>query len=205
MSVGQATASVSYLERAITSTTVVSCSGWFYIEGSSSIPTLISVAPSNLNYYWIGINGSTYNIWHTSSGFSTTLGNAAIGQWVYAGLSLNGTTLTGYMSINNAASTTASVTVTSSSIIGARLLADWTPDITAARVCFARVWNTTMSQAEFDAEKNAASAVKQSGLISDSPLPNTSTLGGWTMTGGLSDSVDSPYVSLGFPTYWFRA
>ena len=202
MSVGQSTFNQSnYLTAPSPTWTSITVSGWIQVKdltATGAFPAFFAVLDNASSYSWIGYDAAaaSIKIWNSTSGFSSAvIGSLAANDWIYVALIHNGTTQTGYASKNNGTSAVQSVTLPARTELSLRALQDGgLSDSLGGFLCYARIWNVALSQAQLDTERGSATAVVTSGLVSDSPLPNTSTLGAWSITGSLSNGSNSPYL-----------
>src|SRR4030042_1439302 len=207
MSVGQPTYVVgNYLTIASAPTGPMTLAGWVRVDDLSGVyPTLLATSTISDVRHWLGYQAENLRIWNSAYGFSAVLSPIAVGDWVYVALIHNGATLTGYASRNNASSTMVNL---------ARNIADnselWLlrngnyGNAFGGYANYVRVWSAVLTQAELDAERTAANAVRTADLWSDCDLPNISDLSDssgnnnpWTIVGSLGNSTDSPYVAAG--------
>lgn len=187
-----------YLSQAISATGTLTVAGWFRVEDitTSSDPTFFYFESTGSDPYWFGLNGGSPKVYAGS--YSSSLTAPSVGDWVYAGFVLSGTTLTGYLSINNGASATVSLTVSAASIDTVMALQDTLlTDHMGAHVSHLRLWNVALSKAQLDTERNSATAVITSGLLSDSTLFDTTNYGSWTSNGTLTTGPLTPYLVAG--------
>jgi hypothetical protein len=212
MSVGNTPAAAgNFLSTTVTATPTITMAGWVLIEDvtTAGSPTIFAMTPDGVNDLWLGITTFTNVFMWSENVYSAQVATVAVNDWVYAGFILNGTTLSAYMSVNNAAPTFISKTTTSVNVNALRIMQDWTGvDHAGSHSCFMRVWNAALTQSELDQERSSPTAVRTANLLSDSPLPNMSSMGAWTMNGTHINNVDSPYVvypPAAFPIFGWSA
>lgn len=203
MSVGSSTG-VTRLTRAIApSTSTFSIAGWFLLTSLSitAFPVFYEAERDNADGLFMLCDGDLLPFYLGNQGLLTVSGNlstATVGEWVYIGMTHDAGDIVGYVSRENAASETVSFTISSSAINQINLMADTNDTYRSGDyVDHVRIWNVVLTQAELDAERNSKTAVRTDGLLSDAPLPNTSTLDGWTLAGAgpYLNNTDSPYIA----------
>lgn len=199
MSVGNTPAvATNFLSASVTATPVITLAAWVLLEDltTSGSPTVFAMTPDSVNDLWLGITGFTNLIMWSEGVYSANVATVGVNDWLYAGFTLNGTTLSAYASVNDAASVVVSKTMASVNVNALRIMQDWTGvDQAGSHSCFVRVWNAALTQSELDLERKSPTAVRSANLLSDSPLPNMTAMGAWTMNGVHIDNVDSPYVN----------
>jgi hypothetical protein len=174
-------------------------SGWFKVNALSggTYPTMICFNGSS-TYLFMGFTNGTNGLVEAWGGsFTSTVATLAVNDWAYIAITFNGSTLTAYAKKNGGASSTATTSQQSiGSVSNIRILQDGSNnDAGAFNVDYVRVWSSVLTQSQLDTESGSASAVITSNLLSDSPLPNNTTLNGWSINGSLSNGGDCPYVS----------
>lgn len=203
-SVGSNTANGSnYLSRSFTPESVISYGSWFHIDAiDPGDSTAIIATSGGAPVFLIGVaaDGKVETFRVSDSTYTTILppGSVSPGDWLYLGLAINGASARACASLDNAASAVVDVGGPSASIDGFTLLVypgGFNP--LGAHVSHTRAWSAYLTQSEFDSERNAADAVRSSGLLFDSDLPNTANYGGWTSNGTLTTGPLTPYLGPG--------
>lgn len=201
MAVGQATRNnANYLSRSSSLPSswaaLTICGHFKWSAASANNDTLCSVIGSAGDYSWLGFNAATSNlqVWNTGQSFSSTIATPSVGDDIFWALVHDGSTLRGYISVNNGTMATQSVALTSRTIASIRLLQDNSGnDGAAGYMSHVRVWDAILSQSELEAERTTAWANRATNLLTDSPLPGIYQLNGWAITGTLGFGVQSTY------------
>lgn len=200
MSIGSNDANCWINSTLVTPTSTFSISGWFLILNINvtTFPVLIHLSRANADGLFLLSDGNGTSFYGGNQGLATTstgIDTAVVGEWVYGGISVNGGSIMFYISRQLGTSAVASITVASSNVVDCTLEADDAGSFRAGTlVDHVRTWNVALSQAEFDAERSSPTPVKTAGLLTDSALPNTSTLDVWTLVGTVVSGTDSPYL-----------
>lgn len=172
--------------------------GYYYhatTNVGSGIYGSVGAYMSASGYAWMGLNSGTDDVvmWTSTGGFSATVATLTVGNWYYFVITVNGTSLTGYVALVGNAITTGAATTVSAGVVGTeiRLLQDGSGlDPGGGFMAFVRAWSSVLSVAEMNAERLSTVAVKV-GSTFDAPLTNTSTIDGFSIVGTLS-SMTSP-------------
>ena len=203
MSVGNSTVLTNKFQCSsnITSFGTFTVAGWFYIAAlppsGSSTPLGHGVDGTHYSHIRISTAGA---ISVTTNGGTTSTGvSVAANDWVYIGIIQNSTSGTIYLSKNNAASTVTSYTADSSaSAVTTQVLNESATNYCAIYVDHLRVWNSVLTQANLDSEKNLDVTGITSNNLRDSKLHTTADMVGWTVAGGLTNGADDPYITSTF-------
>jgi hypothetical protein len=194
MGIGQYTTnSSSYLYRTTqlpTYNDMTICGFFYYWDTPTGDETIVSVAyNAGGGHTWFGVNSSNQaQGWDNSGGYTATIRTLAKGNWYFWTLWIDGTTAT--YSIIPAASTFTggmqNLTVPAAQTTSAvhSLQSNTISSPATGYVARIRAWSGQLTDAEIDAERRSATAVK-AGSLFDAKLSNMGELGGFTVSGTL--------------------